>query len=323
MDNNQIISVATIVQNDEDTIKAYIVETITILSENFKNYELLLVDNGSSDTSGLEIKKLQQHYSNIRLITLSRKYDDEYAKAAILDNCIGDYLILMDINTDPSSLIPVMIKTANTGYNLVIGERNDRKDDTIFERTSAFLFYRVSKNLTNYNINPYDSDFICMSRKMVNSLIQIRDRNRYLKYLKLEVGYNHTTIKFDRIQRSKKKKRRKLLDTVSFAMEIITTNSDKLLKRAALLGFSISLLNLFYVIYIIGIAIFKNNVAAGWISSSTLNSIMFFFLFLIISIVSIYLSAVLKETKKGSLYYISDESSSSVIYKNIDKKNIV
>lgn len=323
MNINQIITVATIIQNDCPIIEEYISETTKILKENFKNYELLLVDNGSTDESVQLIKKLQTIYSNIRLISLSKEYEEEHARTAILDNCIGDFTIIMNINNDPPNIILPMIEKANEGFDLVIGERSHRKDNTIFERISAKFFYKISKNLTGYDLNPYDTDFICLSRKMINSLVKIRDRSRYLKYLKLEVGYKHTTIKFDRIQRTNKKKKRKLSNTISFALEIITTNSDKLLKWASLLGLTISMLNLIYVVYILGIAFFKNNVADGWVSSSVMSSIMFFFLFIIVSIISIYLSVILKESKKGSLYYISDESSSSIIYKNIEEKNIV
>jgi len=323
MNTKYILTVATIIQNNDDILTEYVNEVIPLLKTNFKNFELLLIDNGSSDNSVDLIKQSQTVHPNIRLISLSKEYEEEHARIAILDNCIGDYTVIMDINSDPPAVILEMVAKSVSGYDLVIGERKNRNDDTFFERISAKLFYKLSKNLTGYDINPYDSDFICLSRKMINSLIKIRDRSRYLKYLKLDVGYKQTTIKFDRIHRSKFKKRKKLSHAVSFALEIITTNSDKLLKWASLLGLTISMLNLLYVFYILGIALFKNDVASGWVSSSAMSSIMFFFLFLIVSIISIYLSVILKESKKGSLYYISDESSSSIIYKKIEEKNIV
>ena len=318
-----IVSVATIINNDVEIISDFIEEVTTVLSANFHHYEVVLVDNGSVDGSNKVIKDLQKKHKNIRLVVLSKKYDDEHARIASLDNSIGDFIIFMDINYDPPSLIPTMIDMGEKGYDLVIAERNNRKDDPLFDRFTANVFYKLSSKLTGYNINPNYTDFVCFSRKIVNSLVQIRDRSRYLKYLKLEVGYKHTTIKFDRVKRSDNRKKREFFNTLGFALEVLINNSDKLLRWSSLVGFFISFLNLFYMVYIFLIAVFKENVAEGWISSSLVSSTMFFFLFLLLSIVSIYISAVLKETKKGSLYYVAEETNSSVIYKEINKKNVV
>lgn len=318
-----IVSVATIINNNEQVLDSYIDETASLLSEHFSNYEIILVDNGSNDMSASRIKEMQDKHRNIRSIVLSKQYDDEIARTAALDNSIGDYVVLMDINFDPPVLIPDMVDKASMGYDLVIGERNHRKDDSFFEGLSSKMFYRVSKRLTGYSINPNYSDFVCFSRKMVNSLVQIRDRSRYLKYLNLEVGFKQTSIKYDRIKRTDNVKKRDFINKLGFALEVIVTNSDKLLRWSALSGFLISFLNLLYIGYIFGVALFKKDVEPGWISTSLVNATMFFFLFFILSVISIFISSVLKETKKGSLYYVSDETNSSVIYKDINKKNIV
>jgi polyisoprenyl-phosphate glycosyltransferase len=318
-----IVSVAAIVNNDQEIIDSYINETSKILSEHYSNYEIVLVENGSIDRSLSKLQDIQKEVPNLRVIALSKEYDEEIARTAALDNSIGDYVVFMDINYDPPALIPEMVSKAASGFDLVNGERKTRKDDSLFERTSAKLFYSLSKKLTGYNINPNYSNFVCFSRKMVNSLVQIRDRSRYLKYLNLEVGFNQTALQYDRIQRSNKRKNSNVLNKVGFALEVLVTNSDKLLRSAAVLGFFISFLNLIYLVYIFLIALFKKDVAAGWISSSLVSTTMFFFLFLLLSIVSIFISSILKETKKGSLYYISDETNSSVIYSGIEKKNIV
>jgi polyisoprenyl-phosphate glycosyltransferase len=318
-----IVSVATIISNNEEILDSYLEETISILSENYQNYEIVLVDNGSKDQSSVKIKVLQNKYKNIRLVVLSKHYDDEIARTAALDNSIGDYVVLMDINSDPPAMIPAFVEKSSSGYDLVIGERNNRNDDTNFEGVSAKMFYSISKKLTGYDINPNYSDYVCISRKMVNSLVQIRDRSRYLKYLNLEVGFKQTSIRYDRIKRSSNANKRNFLNKVGFALEVIITNSDKLLRWSAMLGFFISFVNLFYMVYIFGVALFKTDVEPGWISTSLVNTTMFFFMFLLLSIISVFVSSVLKETKKGSLYYVSEETNSSVIYKDINKKNIV
>ncbi|MDG0811819.1 glycosyltransferase [Cohnella rhizosphaerae] len=208
MDKSTIVSVVSIVYNQFDIVETFIEDVQRVLIENYENYEIILIDNGSTDLTVQQIKVIQNSVSNIRLIALSRHYDDEQARTAALDMSIGDYVILMDINNDPPSLIPLMLKEADKGNDLVIGERRHRKSEGIMERITSKAFYKASQMLTGYRINPNESDFLLLSRKVVNSIIQIRNRSRYLKYLKLEVGHKQTTIKYDCIQRQKKRKNR-------------------------------------------------------------------------------------------------------------------
>ncbi|WP_123042245.1 glycosyltransferase family 2 protein [Cohnella candidum] len=320
---NSIISVATILHNDEAILESYLMETGQVLQQCCEKYEIVLIDNGSTDRTGALIQTLQKQMVNIRLLTLSRHYDEEHARIAALDHCIGDIVVLMDVNFDPPSVIPAMLKQMNGGYDIVIGERTNRNDERFVDRAAAKAFYRISQWLTGFRIDPNQTDFVALSRKTVNSLVQIRDRSRYLKYLKLEVGYKRTTVKYDRIQRNREKKRRGILESFGFAVEMIFTNSDKLLRTVSLLALFVSMINLVYVIYVLLVALFKRNVAEGWTTTSLVNASMFGLLFIILSIIGVYISSILKETKKGPLYYVTDESNSSMIYQNVEKKNIV
>lgn len=322
MITNSIVTVATILHNDASIVESYVRETLDIMASACEKYELLLVDNGSDDQTHQIIKRLQIELVNIRLVSLSKQYEDEYARVAAMDHSIGDFVVLMDVICDPPQMIPTLLQEME-GYDLVIGERSHRENYSLGSRLMSKWFYRISKWLTGYKIDPNQSDFVLLSRKMVNSLIQIRDRSRYFKYLKLEVGYRRKIIKYDPINRGGRKRKRAVIHSISFAIDMIVTNSDKLLRSAAMLGFMISSINFIYVFYIILIAMFKKNVAEGWVTTSLVNAVMFSILFAILSIISIYISSILKETKKGPLYYVTDESNSSVIYKHIDKKNIV
>lgn len=323
MGSNIVVSVATILHNDFDALQPYIEETVETLSSRYPNYELVLIDNGSTDHSAALVKLIQSSVTNIRLISLSRHYDHEHARTAALDHCIGDFIILMDINYDPPALIPDMVNKALEGYDLIIGEVANRHDHGLQNRITSKLFYKLSHMMTGYKINPNESDYVLFSRKMVNSLVQIRDRSRYLKFLKLEVGFKRSAVQYDRIRRCEPKRKRNFFSNMGFALEMIITNSEKLLRLVSLVGFTTSFLNILYVLYVLLVVLFKKDVAEGWTTTSLFNSTMFGLLFMILSIIGIYISAILKETKKGPLYYVTDESNSSVIYKNIYKKNVV
>jgi glycosyltransferase involved in cell wall biosynthesis len=107
---NNLISVVTVIQNNADLLEPYIKETIEVLDKTFTNYELILLDNGSTDDSVCKVKEIVSNISNIRLVILSRQYHKETALAAALEQSIGDYVVLMDFNSTPPSLIPELIK---------------------------------------------------------------------------------------------------------------------------------------------------------------------------------------------------------------------
>lgn len=329
MNVDNLISVATIVHNNSDIVKSYVEETIDVLKNSFTNYELVILDNGSSDGSVDRIKDLLSEIGNIRLITLSKEYDDEITYMAALENCIGDFVVLLDINFDPPSLIPQLIEKCISGYDIVVAQRIDKAEYTFLEKFFSNAFYKTSKFLTGYNINPNLSNYLSFSRRVINSIIKIRDKTRYLKYLTVEVGYSHSSLPYNRINRSgDRRKRNNLFKSFGFAIEIIVSNSDRLIRIASLIGLFASLFNLLYVLYafgfyILSIYVFKSKVTPGWTSTSMFYSIMFFLLFLILAIIGEYLARILRETKERDLYYISDEFNSSVFPKNINRKNII
>lgn len=324
MNVDNLISVAAVVQNDEKIVESYVEDVINELKKSFENYELVLIDNGSSDNSVSIIKKLQRKIENIRLIILSRKNEDEIAYTAALNNCIGDFVVLMDMNYDPPALIPQLVDKSISGCDLVIAERNDRGEKSLFEKILISIFFKISKFFTGYNINPRLSKYIVFSRRAVNSIIRIKDRSRYIKFLAFEVGYSHGTVPYARINRGNYPKKSNLLKSVPFAIEVIVSNSDRLIRTASFLGLMASLLNLAYAFYVLlGFIFFSQYIPQGWTSTQLANATMFFLLFLILSITGEYIARILRETKKGELYYVADELNSSVFPGNIDKKNVL
>ncbi|MFZ3122409.1 MAG: glycosyltransferase [Thermodesulfovibrionales bacterium] len=323
-----LVSVAAIIRNDSEIIDSYIKETIDILKKSFTNYELVLIDNGSTDDSVSKIKKMQLSIENIRLIILSRQYHDEIAYTAALEQCIGDFVVLMDINTDPPSLIPELVKNCIEGHETVVAERSDRKYDSFIEKLFSQGFYKISRLLTGYNVNPKLGNFFAFSRRSVNSIVNIKDKNRYLKYLIHEVGYSHNKISYNKIKRLDGRRKGSFLELFAFAVEIIVSNSNRLIRIASLIGLLAGLLNLIYIFYaviyyIVATFLLGKKIVPGWTTTAVVNSVMFFLIFLILAIFSEYLTRILRETKGGNLYFIREELNSCVFPKNVDRKNVV
>jgi dolichol-phosphate mannosyltransferase len=308
------VSVLTVVNNDADVIEAFLTETAAVLSEHFSHYEILLVDNGSTDGTTDKIQGLQQKLPNIRLLRLSRVYDKETALAACLDHSIGDYMILLDLLCDPPEWIPKMMEQAVSGYDVVIAEAVDRGRESHFMRTLRKIFYKIASKTLGLTLQPQASYFRVLSRRVVNSLTRIRNKSRYFKYFTALVGFRQIHIPYQRVyRRSRGNDTAPWWRSLGNALDIILSNSARPLRWAAWLGLLASLINLIYFGYIFVVTLVKQRIAEGWLTTNVMSTLMFFFLFLILAVLVEYVSRILEETKDRPLYFIDYEIDSPIM----------
>src|SRR5882724_5630781 len=231
-----LISVLVVLKDDRDLIDEFIGETTEVLNKHFQFYEMLLVDNGSTDNTSQRIQEIQRLVPNLRLIRLSRTYDNETALAAALENSLGDYVVCLDIETDPPSLIPTMIDHAISGYEVVIAERQDRDERNVIHRFLKIAFFRIASKMLGYQMQPNASYFRVMSRQVVNSISRFGNKNRYLRYLNAIVGFSQDHVPYRRVYRAGKRTRRSLIKSVLSAVDLVISNSAVPLRFASLLG---------------------------------------------------------------------------------------
>ena len=179
-----VITVAApVTARDGPIIEAFVVDTIAVMSTTFSYWELLLVDHGTDDGLIAPIEALQQRLPNIRLVRLSRAHDEEVAMLAALECSIGDFVVLMDTDRDPPQRIPDMIRACAAGYDAVVGTTADKGGRSLPRRWMSRRFYALLGRLTGHRIDPGATNFRAFSRRIVNSLVRIKERNPYLKYL--------------------------------------------------------------------------------------------------------------------------------------------
>lgn len=309
--SDYLVSVLTVLDNDAEIIDEFIQELTQILIKNYQYYEVLLIDNGSSDETDQQVQYLQQHISNLRLIRLSRQHDVETALAAGLENCLGDYVVVLDANTDPPAIIPTLIEKACFGNDVVIALREDRKGQSLLRNWSAVMFYKVASRLLGYSLQPNATHFRVFSRQVVNSLARIGSKSRYLKYLNALMGFKQAHVSYQRIyRRCTRKKELGFFKLVWSGLDIIISNSPAPLRMASLLGLLSSTLCLLYFGYILVVAVVKQKIAEGWATTNLMISTMFFLLSLMLTILSEYVARILDESRDRPLYFIEYESHS-------------
>lgn len=304
-----IISVVVPVYNERDEIRALIEETLGVLGEHFRNFELLVIDDASTDGSFEQVREALTETQNVRQISLSRHYGREVALTAGLDHAIGDYVVVMSADfQDPPELIPEMVARAQEGFDVVYVSKPQAKKQPILHRIAASVFYRVSASMTGFSLPKDATDFRVLSRRAVNSIAQLKEHNRYMRMLYAYVGLRVSDIPFRSSGRQVPEKVSSYKEKFTLALDAIVSFSDKPLRYVAVLSMFTSVLTFLGSVWVFLEKLFSDQVVEGWASLMLIQLLMFSLLFLFLAMLSEYVSRILTESKNRPLYYIREEN---------------
>jgi hypothetical protein len=233
-----------------------------------------------------------------------------------LDNAIGDYVAIMDAETDSPETIPLMVDLAQAGADVVYGV--DEKRAVLYDKL-AKIFYRTFASITKSEIPQQASRFRLFSRAVVNYITSVNDRHHLLRVLPAISGFKHTVIPYTSKPSTKQ---RSLMVRIGEGISVLFNSSVKPLRFATYAALSAGFLNLLYAIYVVIIALIKPDVAEGWVSLSLQSSGMFFLISVVLTIISEYLYSIMERTQNRPLYHIARESS-SVVFKRKQELNVV
>lgn len=301
------LSVVAPMYNEESCIGAFITETLSVLSTHFQNYELILIDDGSSDRTVQVCLPFIEKNPSIRLIIFSRNYGHEIASTAGIDHALGDYVVLMDSDLQhPPALIPKMVQKMQEGhYDVVCASRTNRASESWFKKTTAALFYRLSKRMTGFDLAGDTGNFRLISRKVVNSLKLMKESNRHLLMMFAYIGYHAATVPYEVPPRFAGKSKYTLRKLVSLSFDSIISFSARPLHMMSILSIFISVIMMGYAGFILIQKLFTHQqLADGLASVIFLIAGLFSILFLFLAVISEYISRILVETKNRPLYYI-------------------
>ena len=321
--SDDFVSVVAPISNDADIIDAFVADTVAVLEANYANYELLLVDDGSRDTSGERLSSVLVKFRCIRVVRLSRRYGTEIAIAAGLDTAIGDYVVVMLPASDPPALIPAMISRVRAGAELVYGVHVERGAEPTWARLGASAFYTIGAKLFDLRLARNSSYFRVMTRQAVNAIARMKDKYRYLRLLSLEVAAAVEPFPYVPIALRPTRSHRGLIESFAEAIGIVVAHSTRPLRIVSGLGLLASAVNLLYMVYVVLIYLLKAKVAEGWTTSSMQASAMFFLVFLILAVMGEYLVRILEESRDRPLYNVAGERNSNLVVADGARRNVV
>lgn len=310
------ISIIAPMFNEEAIIEAYLQETINVLVNHYQDYELILIDDGSTDHTLTRCTPYIKANKNIRLISFSRNYGHEIASTAGFDHATGDYVILMDTDLQhPPELIPLMVKKAREGYDVVCASRTGREHETRFKQITAKLFYRFTRKMTGFDMQGDTGNFRLLSRKVVESLKKMKESNRHLVMMFAYVGFKTVSIPYHCPPRTAGRSKYNLAKLINLSLDSVISFSARPLRAMSFLSIFISAIMMLYAGFILVQKLFTHQQLADGIASIIfLTSGLFSVLFLFLAIISEYISRILVETKNRPLYYIKQD----ITHENLD-----
>ena len=267
------LSIVIPVYNEEDNIKPLYSELVKILNGYNKNYEILFIDDGSSDNSFNNIRNIHNTDDKVRGLSFSRNFGHQIALFAGLKHANGEIVISMDGDLQhPPSLIPQLIEEYKKGFDIVNTIRIDSQKTGWFKRRSATWFYKIMNRLSDTHIDPGSADFRLMSRKTVNAYLTIPEKDRFTRGLISWMGYKQSVVRYEVQDRLHGRSKYSLKKMIRFALNGITSFSSRPLRISFYLGVCIAMAGVLYGIYAM-IKFFQGEVVQGW--TSILLSVLF------------------------------------------------
>ncbi|MNV34104.1 hypothetical protein D3C71_1255100 [compost metagenome] len=231
------LSVVVPVFNEEAVLVEFQHRLSAVLEDLGLTYEIIYVDDGSTDQTTHLLKRLQRNYPGISYARLTRNFGKEAAMSAGLQLANGEAVVVIDADLqDPPELFPAMISAWHGGADVVNMRRRARLGESWWKRTTASAFYHLIERVSDVPIAPHVGDFRLFSRRAVDALNQLPERGRFMKGLFAWVGFPQATIDYERSPRAAGETKWPFLKLVSLAFDGITAFSAAPLKVATLLG---------------------------------------------------------------------------------------
>ncbi len=307
--NNKMISIIVPCFNEEEGIEKFYIETKKVIDQinNEYDYELLFIDDGSKDETLNKVKKIRQNDENIRIISFSRNFGKEAAMYAGLENFIGDYVVIMDadLQNDPKIIFD-MINGIKEGYDVVTTCRN-RKGESIVKSLFSRIFYGVMGKVGAIKIRQGSQDYRMMTRKVAESIVMLKEYNRFSKGIFNWVGFNVKYLEVENRTRADGKSKWNFRKLFSYAIDGITSFTTAPLKISIVLGFIISFISIIMGVEIVLQTIISGKDVPGY--ASTITAVLFIGGIQLIStgILSEYISKMYLEVKNRPKYIIKEK----------------
>ncbi len=314
----KLITIIIPIFNEQDNIEKLALRIFESTSASTYQFEIIFINDGSTDQSIETITRLSDLDSRIKFIDFSRNFGQQSALRAGYDHARGDAVICMDADMqNPPELIPGMLERWEQGYDVVLcTRRGGQQSGGFFKTVTSRLFYRMMNYLSDLPMERNAPDFRLIDKKLVHIIQALPEREMFLRGIISWMGFKKTTIQYDHCARQAGSTSYNAFKMLRLAMSGITCFSVKPLHAAIYLGIGISLFSFFYIIYAL-IQHYLGNTISGWssliIAVSFLGGLQLF----VLGIIGIYLGKLFLHAKSRPEYIVRDKSLMTETIENI------
>lgn len=302
------LSVVVPCYNEEESVRELYkrVSAACKAAPKINTYEIILVNDGSKDSTMQHLRALADEDPHVVAVNLSRNHGHQLALSAGLGEAKGDYIFVLDADLqDPPELLTPMLERARKGADVVYGQRKERKGETWFKLFTAKVFYRTLSFLSDIHIPENVGDFRLMSRRVLDQLLAMPEQQRFIRGMIAWIGFKQEPFLYERDARFAGVTKYPFLKLVQFAIDAITSFSIRPLRIAipfALLGAGLAgVLGLGAII-----SYFTGGTITGWASLACLITFFAALQLLCIALIGEYIGRTYIEVKRRPLYIVSE-----------------
>lgn len=300
--------------NEEETIPLLYNELNKVIDKiSGYEFEILFVNDGSSDNTLNILRDLRKRDSRVNYISFSRNFGKETAMAAGFDYVTGDSTVILDADLqDPPELIEEMIFYWEKGYDDVYAKRRSREGETWLKKFTSAAFYKLLRKMTKIPIQEDTGDFRLLDRRAIESLKKLREKQRYTKGMFSWIGFNKKEILFDRKPRAAGKTKWNYLKLFNLALEGVTSFTTSPLRISTILGILVSIFSIVYMFIVLIKSLIWKDPVQGY------PSMMVTILFLggvqlvCLGIIGEYVGRIFNETKYRPLYIVDEHNNEKI-----------
>jgi len=281
------------------------------LLETIADWQIVFVDDGSSDGTLAEIKGLASANCRIRYVALARNFGHQVALRAGLNHAEGDAVVVMDCDFEhPPELVPKLIAEWQRGSKIVLTKRVSKAEDvSLFKRWSSRLFYKLFDAISDIHVEPASPDFMLLDRAAVDAIGKFDNQDIFLRGLVRWLGFPAAYVAFTQGIRQAGETKYSMRRMVDFAMMGIVTHSIKPLRIAIYLSILFMTLGALLFVYSVVSFLWIDRTVVGWSSLMSAIAILGAGQFLVLGIIGEYVGRVLRETRRWPVYIVAETES--------------
>lgn len=315
--SDNFITIIVIVENKAAHVNSYLEKISTYVQPRFSDYEIVVIDQNSQDNTEQIMDAALINIQSVRYIKLAQKVPNDVALAAGIENAIGDFVINIDPDRDPLSLIHDCVELSKTGYDIVVGTSKNVNSS----------FYKIVRKASNkvintigYTLPENSTGAFCLSRRAVNAITESGRFYCKLHMRMANIGYPIAALPYEFSTKSRFTKN--LVKGIRETLHHMVFNSTKPLRWMSVVGIIGSSVAMLFSIYSIVINLVNDRVAEGWTTTILFISFLFMLQFLMLSFFGEYLARLLDDRSEHREYNVVFEKNSSVML-DVQRENVL